>query len=206
VWVGLSPPRLLPCLVGCAQQVCQTFQLVWFWKATRTLHNELTVGIVLCSPPGCNSGFSGIKWQHNKTSIEWRCFLILPKLQTVPRVRCGRITSPHLLSWPCVSDFLYWSIRRELLRAVTLDDSTPQCRISELWVWSYEPFIVPVSSSSGYTSGQNLEVLYIIRNSIWNIFKIIQKIIKKYEIVLKQQLDTVSYLEEQKISAGLHPE
>jgi len=26
----------------------------------------------------------------------------------------------------------------------------------------------------------------------------------KYEIVLKQQLDTVSYLEEQKISAGLH--
>ena len=30
------------------------------------------------------------------------------------------------------------------------------------------------------------------------------KIINKYEIVLKQQLDTVSYLEEQKISAGLH--
>jgi hypothetical protein len=26
------------------------------------------------------------------------------------------------------------------------------------------------------------------------------------KIVLKQQLDTVSYLEEQKISAGLHPE
>jgi hypothetical protein len=35
--------------------------------------------------------------------------------------------------------------------------------------------------------------------------QIIQEIIKKYEIVLKQQLDTVSYLEEQKISAGLHP-
>ena len=28
----------------------------------------------------------------------------------------------------------------------------------------------------------------------------------KYEIVLEQQLDTVSYLEEQKISAGLHLE
>ena len=28
----------------------------------------------------------------------------------------------------------------------------------------------------------------------------------KYEIVLKQQLDTISYLEEQKISAGLHLE
>ena len=26
----------------------------------------------------------------------------------------------------------------------------------------------------------------------------------KYEIVLEQQFDTVSYLEEQKISAGLH--
>ena len=36
--------------------------------------------------------------------------------------------------------------------------------------------------------------------------QIIQEIIKKYEIVLKQQLDTVSYLEEQKISAGLHLE
>jgi hypothetical protein len=36
--------------------------------------------------------------------------------------------------------------------------------------------------------------------------QIIQEIIKKYEIVLKQQLDTVSYLEEKKLSAGLHPE
>ncbi len=49
---------------------------------------------------------------------------------------------------------------------VTLDDSTPQRRISELRVWSYEPFIVFAPSSSGYLSGQNLEVLYIIRNSI----------------------------------------
>ena len=57
--------------------------------------------------------------------------------------------------------------RRELLRAVvTLDDSTPQRRISELRVWSYEPFIVFTPSSSGYLSGQYLEVLYIIRNSI----------------------------------------
>jgi hypothetical protein len=56
--------------------------------------------------------------------------------------------------------------RRELLRAITLDDLTPQRRISELRVWSYEPFIVPASSSSGYLSGQNLEVVYIIRNSI----------------------------------------
>ncbi len=77
----------------------------------------------------------------------------------VPRVRwrrpkCDRITPPHPLSWPCVSDLLLLK-RRELLRAVTLDDSTPQCRISELRVWSYEPFIVPASSSSGYTSGQN---------------------------------------------------
>ena len=46
-------------------------------------------------------------------------------------------------------------------RAVTLDDSTPQRRISELRVWSYEPFIVFAPSSSGYTSGQNLKVLYI---------------------------------------------
>jgi hypothetical protein len=29
-------------------------------------------------------------------------------------------------------------------------------------VWSYEPFIVFAPSSSGSTSGQNLEVLYIL--------------------------------------------
>ena len=52
------------------------------------------------------------------------------------------------LSWFCVSDLLLLK-RRELLRAVTLDDSTPQCRISELRVWSYETFIVSASSSSG---------------------------------------------------------
>ncbi len=34
-------------------------------------------------------------------------------------------------------------------RAVFLDNSTPQCRISELRVWSYEPFIAFASSSSG---------------------------------------------------------
>ena len=56
-------------------------------------------------------------------------------------------------------------LRRELLRAfATLDDSTPQRRISELRVWSYELFIVFAPSSSGYTSGQNLEVLYILNN------------------------------------------
>jgi hypothetical protein len=71
-------------------------------------------------------------------------------------------------------------------------------------VVSYEPFIVSAPSSLGYTSGQNLEVLYIIRNIILKHNQIIQEIIKKCEIVLKQQLDTVSYLEDQKISAGLH--
>jgi hypothetical protein len=67
---------------------------------------------------------------------------------------------------PVSQTCLLRSKRRELLRAVTLNDSTPQCRISELRVWSYEPFIVPASSSTGYLSSQNLEVLYIIRNSI----------------------------------------
>ncbi len=43
---------------------------------------------------------------------------------------------------PVSQTCLIQSKRRELLRAVTLDDSTPQCRISELRVWSYEPFLV----------------------------------------------------------------
>ncbi len=67
---------------------------------------------------------------------------------------------------PVSQTCLLRSKRRELLRALTIDDSTPQRRISELRVWSYEPFIVPAPSSSGYLSGQNLEVLYIIRNII----------------------------------------
>ncbi len=50
--------------------------------------------------------------------------------------------------------------------------SVPQVQVKRRpSVVSYEPFIVFAPSSSGYTSGQNLEVLYIIRNSIWNIFK-----------------------------------
>ena len=129
-----------------------------------------------------------------------------PASQVKRRPKCDRIAPSHPLSWPCVSDLLLLKGESWQRAFATLDDSTPQRRISELRVWSYEPFIVFAPSSSGYLSGQYLEVLYIIRNSIWNIFKIIQKIIKKYEIVLKQQLDTVSYLEEQKISAGLHLE
>ncbi len=65
----------------------------------------------------------------------------------------------------CLRLCLLRLLRRELLRAfATLDDLTPQRRISELRVWSYEPFIVFAPSSSGYTSGQNLEVLYILNN------------------------------------------
>ncbi len=100
---------------------------------------------------------------------------ICPACPRWRRLKCGRITPPHLLSWPCVSD-LQWSKRP---RAATrcnprwLDPPTPvMCVIR---VWPYATFIVFASSSSGYTSGQNLEVLNIIRTSIWNIFKIIQK-------------------------------
>ncbi len=44
-----------------------------------------------------------------------------------------------LLSWPCVSDLLYWSKRRERLRAVTLDDSktpTPVLHNTSVVVWN----------------------------------------------------------------------
>jgi hypothetical protein len=88
-----------------------------------------------------------------------------PASQVKRRPKCDRIAPSHPLSWPCVSDLLLLK-GESWLRAETLDDSTPQRRISELRVWSYEPFIVFAPSSSCYTSGQNLEVLYIIRNSI----------------------------------------
>ena len=85
---------------------------------------------------------------------------------TVPRVRWRKTRRTYLIgnlsAGSASQTCILWSKRRELLRAVTLDDSTPQCRISELRVWSYEPFIVSASSLSGYTSSQNLEVLNII--------------------------------------------
>ncbi len=86
--------------------------------------------------------------------------------KTIVRPDCSSAPTQR----PCVSDLLLLK-GESWLRAETLDDSTPQRRISELRVWSYEPFIVFAPSSSGYTSGQNLEVLYIIRNIIWNIIK-----------------------------------
>ena len=83
------------------------------------------------------------------------------------KTKCGWISPRTHSDGPVSQTCLHRLLGRELLRAfVTLDDSTPQRRISELRVWSYEPFIVFAPSSSGYTSGQNLEVLYIIRNGI----------------------------------------
>ncbi len=102
------------------------------------------------------------------------------------KTKCDWI-APHTHSdGPVSQTCLLRLLRRELLRAVTLDDSTPQCRISELRVWSYEPFIVLAPSSSGYTSGQNLEVLYIIRNA-FETYSNNPRNNKKYEIVLEQQ-------------------
>jgi hypothetical protein len=102
---------------------------------------------------------SGFKTSGFKTSV--------PRVQREEdQSAAGLLLRTHSAG-PVSQTCLLRSKRRELLRTVvTLDDSTPQCRITELRVWSYEPFIVPASSSSGYLSGQYLEVLYIIRNSI----------------------------------------
>ncbi len=69
------------------------------------------------------------------------------------KTKCDRIAPSHPLRWPCVSDLLATTLR----------------------VWSYEPFIVFAPSSSGYTSGQNLKVLYI---SITEIIKTYQEIMR----------------------------
>ena len=106
---------------------------------------------------------------HALISLKWSFvfYMFVPRVQREEdQSATGLLLCTHSagsVSQTC----LLRSKRRELLRAVvTLDDSTPQRRTSELRVWSYEPFIVPASSSSGYLSGQNLEVLYIIRNII----------------------------------------
>ncbi len=104
------------------------------------------------------------------------------------KTKCGQIAPRTHSDGPVSQTCLLRLLRRELLRAVTLDDSTPQRRISELRVWSYEPFIVFAPSSSGYTCGQNLKVLYrlIIRNN-QNTSRNYALPIKK----LKQQLNNV---------------
>ncbi len=81
------------------------------------------------------------------------------------RPRRGRITPPHLLSWPCVSTMLQSKRPRagNTLQPATLYDSkTPNPVLRVIRVWPYATFIVFASSSSGKTSDQNLEVLNII--------------------------------------------
>ncbi len=105
------------------------------------------------------------KLKEKRTSIAavWdilRMFDTFPN-PLVPRVQRKedqvRLVAPTQMAL-CLRPCLLRLLRRELLRAfATLDDSTPQRRISELRVWSYEPFIVFAPSSSGYTSGQNLD-------------------------------------------------
>ena len=107
-----------------------------------------------------------------------------PEDIAVPRVQSKedqvRLVAPTQMAL-CLRPCLLRLLRRELLRAfATLDDSTPQRRISELRVWSYEPFIVFAPSSSGYTSGQNLEVLYILNN------RNNQNILRNYALHIKK--------------------
>ena len=103
----------------------------------------------------------------NNSDSKHKTFTDVPRVQKEEdQSSAGLLLRTHSAG-PVSQTCLLRSKRRELLRAaVTLDDSTPQRRISELRVWFYEPFIVPASSSSGYLSSQNLEVLYIIRNII----------------------------------------
>ena len=86
-----------------------------------------------------------------------------PASQVKRRPSAARLLPAPTQMALCLRLCLLRLLRRELLGAFeTLDDSTPQRRISELRVWSYEPFIVFAPSSSGYTSGQNLKVLCIL--------------------------------------------
>jgi hypothetical protein len=75
------------------------------------------------------------------------CMAALPspiwKRTLVPRVRWRKTRRTYLignlLSWSCVSDLLYWSKRRELLLAVTQDDSktpTPVLHNTSVVVWN----------------------------------------------------------------------
>ena len=104
--VQYTTPGWLPRLDGCAQQVCQIFEVVWLRLATRTLHDELPGGIVHCSPTGCNSGVSRIKGRHNKTSIEWRCYLFLSVVTGT-----SRWSAMHIVGKQC--QILEW--KRDLL-------------------------------------------------------------------------------------------
>ncbi len=91
---------------------------------------------------------------------------VLSRESREKKTKCEWIAPSHPLSWPCVSDLLYLKARAGYAPAQPSMTRKPQLQSYTIRVWSYETFIVSLSSSSGYTSGQNLEVLYIIRNSI----------------------------------------
>jgi len=50
-----------------------------------------------------------------------------------------QVPLPRRLSWPCVSDLHTIYKAESWQRAVTLDDSTPQCRLCEVQVWRIQP-------------------------------------------------------------------
>ena len=120
--------------------------------ATPDVNKNVTYKCILCLP-------ANKEVKASKTT--YAALKSCPASQVKRRPKCDRIAPSHPLSWPCVSDLLLLKGESWQRAFATLDDSTPQRRISELRVWSYEPFIVFAPSSSGYTSGQNLEVLYI---------------------------------------------
>ena len=124
--------------------------------------SPLTPSVTAQSPARANS--TGIRLLSTVPHL-WSSSFDCPASPGKEKTKCGWISPPTHSDGPVSQTCLHRLLRRELLRAfATLDDSTPQRRISELRVWSYEPFIVFAPSLSGYTSGQNLKVLYILNN------------------------------------------
>ena len=133
----------------------------------------LTPSVAAQSPARANS--TGIRLLSSVPHL-WSSSFDCPASQV--KKNQAHLLRREPLSWFCVSDLLL--LRGESwLRSETLDDSTPQRRISELRVWSYEPFIVFAPSSSGYTSGQNLKVLYILITEIIKTYQEIMRFISR---------------------------
>ena len=132
---GLAPrwPPLVPRWSRCA---CLLHDSVPWWLVRRSraaLVSAATPSVAAQSPARANS--TGIRLLSTVPHL-WSSSIDCPASSGKEKTKCDRIAPRTHSAGPVSQTCLLRLLRRELLRAfVTLDDSTPQRRISELRVW-----------------------------------------------------------------------
>ncbi len=136
-------------------RLAQPITLMSCSVCARSLRTATSANVLL--GPCCSVSIEARLFEVSSTLVvnSFDCTAATGEKSPVLPWQCS-LNEPH-----CLRLFLYW-------RDLATTESTPQCRINKLEVWSYELFIVLVSSSSGSTSRQILEILCIINHMTHN--------------------------------------